>query len=92
MTTISPNSSPHNFLHPIPLCLKTLVIDEVNREKPWYFDETLKSQANINLITKGQLRVALGGDREISRLAFSPSANAGEYFTIGCAELYTIDR
>ena len=71
--------------------LKTLVIDEVNCEKPWYFDETLKSQANMNLITKGQLKLALGGDREISRLAFSPAANAGEYFTIGCAELFTID-
>jgi predicted SAM-dependent methyltransferase len=72
--------------------LKTLVIDEVNREKPWYFDETLKSQANMNIITKGQLKMALGGDREISRLAFSPSAQVGEYFTIGCAELFTIDR
>ena len=33
--------------------LKTLVIDEVNCEKPWYFDETLKSQANMKSIYKG---------------------------------------
>ena len=68
--------------------LKTLVIDEVNRGKPWYFDETLKSQPCMNVITKSQLKVALGGHRNISTLHFSPATNPGEFFTVGCAELY----
>jgi len=68
--------------------LKTLIIDELDQLKPWYFDETLKSQKNVNLITRGQLKLALGGDREISTLKFSPAARAGEYFTVGGAELF----
>jgi len=68
--------------------LKTLVIDEINCAKPWVFDETLKSQPCMNLITKSQLKVALGGDRDFSRLNFSPAYNIGEYFTLGCVEVF----
>jgi predicted SAM-dependent methyltransferase len=68
--------------------LKTLVIDEINRAKPWYFDETLKSQACMNVITKRQLKLILNGDQDFSRLSFSPAANRGEYFTVGCAEVF----
>lgn len=68
--------------------LKTLVIDEINRERPWYFDETLKSQPCMNVVTSGQLRLALGGDRYFSRLTFSPALNRGEYFTLGPAEVF----
>lgn len=71
--------------------LKTLVIDEINRAKPWYFDETLKSRPCMNLITKSQLRLALGGDRDFSRLVFSPAARCGEYFTQGCAEVFVLE-
>jgi predicted SAM-dependent methyltransferase len=70
--------------------LKTLVIDDINRAKPWYFDETLKSQPCMNLITKSQLKLVLGGAREFSRLNFSPAANCGEYFTLGGAEVFII--
>ena len=71
--------------------LKTLVIDEHNREKPWYFDETLKSQPCMNVITGSQLKLALGGDRGFSRLNFSPAANSGEYFTLGSAEVFVLE-
>jgi hypothetical protein len=71
--------------------LKTLVIDEINRATPWYFDETLKSRPCMNLITKSQLRLALGGDRDFSRLLFSPAAHCGEYFTQGCAEVFVLE-
>jgi hypothetical protein len=71
--------------------LKTLVIDEHNRDKPWYFDETLKSQPCMNVITRSQVRLALGGDRVFSRLNFSPAANQGEYFTLGCAEVFVLE-
>jgi predicted SAM-dependent methyltransferase len=71
--------------------LKTLVIDDINRAKPWYFDETLKSQPCMNLITNGQLKLALGSDRKFSRLNFSPAANRGEYFTLGCAEVFVLE-
>jgi predicted SAM-dependent methyltransferase len=71
--------------------LKTLVIDEINRAKPWYFDETLKSQPCMNLITQSQIRAAIGDDRDFSRLDFSPAANRGEYFTLGCAEVFVLE-
>jgi predicted SAM-dependent methyltransferase len=71
--------------------LKTLVIDEINRAKPWYFDETLKCQPCMNLMTKSQLRLVLGGDREFSRFSFSPAASAGEYFTLGCVEMFVLE-
>jgi hypothetical protein len=71
--------------------LKTLVIDEINRAKPWYFDETLKSRPCMNLITKSQLKLALGGHRSFSRLMFSPAAHGGEYFTLGCAEVFVLE-
>jgi predicted SAM-dependent methyltransferase len=72
--------------------IKTLVIDEHNQAKPWYFDETLKSQPSMNLITGGQIRAALGDDREIRRLHFSPAHAAGEHFTLGCAEVFLLNR
>jgi hypothetical protein len=68
--------------------LKTLVIDDINRAKPWYFDETLSSQACMNLIINSQIRLVLGDDQPISTLHFSPAANSGEYFTLGCAEVF----
>jgi hypothetical protein len=71
--------------------LKTLVIDDINRAKPWHFDETLKSRSCMNLITKSQLKLALGGDSDFSKLVFSPAARSGEYFTLGCAEVFVLE-
>ncbi len=68
--------------------LKWLVIDDVHGERPWYFDETLKSRPCMNLVTRNQLPLVLGDAREFSRLLFSPAARAGEYFTLGCAEIF----
>jgi predicted SAM-dependent methyltransferase len=70
--------------------LKTLIFDEINTDKPWYFDETLKSRACMNIITNGQLKAALG-KREFSRLYLSPAASSGEYFTAGCAEMFLLE-
>jgi predicted SAM-dependent methyltransferase len=68
--------------------LKTLILDEVNREKPWYFDETMKSRPCMNLITRSQLNAILGEADAFSRLRFSPAAHSGSYFTLGCAEIF----
>jgi len=68
--------------------LKWLVIDDFHRERPWYFDETLKSRPCMNLVTRNQLPLVLGDAGEFSRLLFSPAARAGEYFTLGCAEIF----
>lgn len=70
--------------------LKTLVIGNINKEQPWHFDETLKSQPCMNLITKSQIKIILGTDRDFSSLEFSPADQPGQYFTLGCAEIFTI--
>ncbi len=54
----------------------------------WGFDETLKSRSCMNIITNSQIRVALGGEREISKMRFTPSYQPGEYFTLGVAEIF----
>lgn len=58
--------------------------------RPWVFDETLKSQPCMNLITQAQVHVALGEAAEISRLVFSPAHAAGEYFSLGAAEVFVL--
>ena len=68
--------------------LKTLVLDEVNQEKPWCFDETMKSRPCMNLITRSQLTTIVGDAGTFSRLRFSPAAHAGSYFTLACAEIF----
>jgi predicted SAM-dependent methyltransferase len=72
--------------------LKTLIVDDANRRKPWYFDETLKSRPCMNLVTRSQARLILGEARSFSELWFSPAAQTGEYFTLGCMEIYLLDR
>jgi predicted SAM-dependent methyltransferase len=70
--------------------LKSLVVDGINRERPWWFDETMKSRPCMNVVTRDELRVAIGDARFFSTLRFSPAAEAGEYFTLGDAELFTV--
>lgn len=70
---------------------KSLVIDGVRGDNPWYFDETLKSRPCMNLVTPNQLPLVVRDAREISRMAFSPAARAGEYFTLGCAEVLAFE-
>jgi hypothetical protein len=69
---------------------KWLVLDDVRRHDPWYFDETLKSRPCMNLVTRNQLRLLARDAAKFARLTFSPAATAGEYFTVGCAEIYTL--
>jgi len=71
--------------------LKTLVIDEANRDRPWFFDETLKSRPCMNIVTRSQVRLILGEATTWSKLSFSPAARAGEYFTLGCAEIFVLE-
>jgi len=71
--------------------LKSLVIDDVHREKPWYFDETLKSRSCMNLVTHNQLPLVIGDAKTISKLSFSPAAQEGEYFALGCAEVFALE-
>jgi len=69
--------------------LKSLVIDGINADKPWHFDETLRSRPCMNVVTRNQLRLVIGEAREISRMSLSPAASVGEYFVVGCAEVFT---
>jgi len=70
--------------------LKSLVIDDMQRDSPWYFDETLNSRPCMNLVTHNQLRLLIGDAKTISKLSFSPAAQKGEYFSLGCAEVFTL--
>jgi len=70
--------------------LKWLVIDDVHRDSPWHFDETLKSRPCMNLVTRNQLRLVAGDAKQFGRLLFSPAAQVGEYFTLGCAEVFVL--
>jgi hypothetical protein len=70
--------------------LKSLVIDDVRRDGPWCFDETLKSRPCMNLVTHDQLRLIVGDATTISKLSFSPAAQKGEYFALGCAEVFAL--
>ena len=72
--------------------LKSLVIDDARRDNPWHFDETLKSRPCMNLVTQNQLRLVVGDAAEMSRLSFSPAAGVGEYFTVGCAEVFALEE
>jgi len=68
--------------------LKTLVLDGRRRDKPWYFDETMKSRACMNLANRHEVATMLRGAMQFSRLRFSPAAREGQYFTLGGAELF----
>jgi hypothetical protein len=71
--------------------LTTLILDEHNCRNPWHFDETMRSHSSMNVITGGQIRLTLGGDKEFSHLTFSPAAGTGEYFALGTAEIFLLD-
>ena len=70
--------------------LKWLVLDDAKRDNPWHFDETMKSRPCMNIVTRNQLRLLAGDATQVSRLTFSPAATRGEYFTLGCTELFTL--
>jgi hypothetical protein len=70
--------------------LKWLVLDDMKRDNPWHFDETMKSRPCVNIVTRNQLRLLAGDAAHFSKLTFSPAAARGEYFTIGCTELFTL--
>lgn len=69
---------------------KWLVLDEARRDDQWHYDETLKSRPCMNIVTRNQLGLLLAGATAFSRLVFSPAAGVGEYFTLGCAEVYVL--
>jgi len=71
--------------------LKSLVIDGIHADSPWHFDETLKSRPCMNVVTRNQLRLLAAQAPSLSTLVFSPAAQPGEYFTLGCAEIYTLE-
>jgi predicted SAM-dependent methyltransferase len=71
--------------------LKSLVIDDVHCDQPWHFDETMKSRPCMNLVPRHQLPLVAGDATTITRLTFSPAGRAGEYFTLGQAEVFTLD-
>jgi predicted SAM-dependent methyltransferase len=70
--------------------LKWLALDDARRDNPWYFDETMKSRPCMNIVTANVLRLLLGAAPSFERLTFSPAAKAGEYFTLGPAEIFTL--
>jgi predicted SAM-dependent methyltransferase len=71
--------------------IKYLLIDGLDGAKLWSFDESLKSQPCMNIISADQVKVLLGSVQELSRLHFKPAYQPGEYFTVGCAEIFLLD-
>jgi hypothetical protein len=67
---------------------KWLALNEERRPDPWYFDETQKSRPCMNVVTRNQLRAIATEVGAIASFTFSPAARAGEYFVIGCAEVF----
>lgn len=70
---------------------KFLVIDGVRADDPWHFDETMKSRACMNLVPRNVLPLLVRGARDIGTLFFSPAARAGDYFAVGCAEVFALE-
>ena len=57
----------------------------------WFLDETLKSRPYMNLVTHHQLPLVAGDATAIAKVSFSPAAQKGEYFTLGCAEVFALE-
>ena len=69
---------------------KWLAINEERRDDPWHFDETQKSRPCMNVATRNQLRAIASSVDAIASFTFSPAARSGEYFIIGCAEVFAL--
>jgi len=69
---------------------KWLAINEQRRDNPWYFDETQKSRPCMNVVTRNQVRAIATDVDAITSFTFSPAARAGEYFVVGCAEIFNL--
>jgi hypothetical protein len=69
---------------------KWLALNDERRPDPWYFDETQKSRPCMNVVTRNQVRAIAADVDAVGSFTFSPAARAGEYFLIGCAELFTL--
>lgn len=54
----------------------------------WRFDETVKSKACMNLVTRQQLRQATARLQSVQEVRFRPAARAGQWFTLGPLELF----
>ena len=50
----------------------------------------MKSRPCMNIVTRNQLRLLAADATHLSTLTFSPAAKAGEYFTLGCAEVFAL--
>lgn len=57
----------------------------------WRLDETVKSKACMNLLTRQQLRQAARDCGEVRHVRFRPAARAGQLFTLGPLELFLAD-
>jgi predicted SAM-dependent methyltransferase len=67
---------------------KYLCVNGGEEEGIWGFDETLKSRACMNVVTRDQLNTAFGKSKQLQRLLFKPAYQPGEYFTLGVAEIF----
>ena len=71
---------------------KILKLNSVNDDTYFQFDETLKSRHCMNVITQDHLQFFFEDTREIAQAFFYPAVNAGEYFTIGCMEVFFLEE
>ena len=71
---------------------KILSFNAGGGEPFWQFDETMKSQASINIVTRDQLVAGRAGAPAGLELAFSPALHAGEYFTLGPLEVFVLSE
>jgi hypothetical protein len=71
---------------------KVLKFNDVDDDTYFQFDETLKSRYCMNIITRDHLHYSFKDTEEIYQMYFSPARNAGEYFTVGCMEVFFLEK
>lgn len=66
---------------------KRIVFEHGNAAATWRLDETIKSKATMNPMTRDQILICAGSQQLTSKIHFL-AARQGEYFTLGDAELF----
>jgi hypothetical protein len=71
---------------------KLLKLNHVDSDTYFQFDETLKSQYCMNILTRDHFNFIFKDTKQIDQIYFYPAMNAGEYFTIGSMEVFLLEE
>lgn len=69
---------------------KRIVFEHGHATATWRLDETIKSKATMNPMTRDQILIGSRGQTHVSRIRFHP-ARREEYFTLGPLELFVLE-